>query len=111
MRRRELITLLSGTAVGWPLAARAQQPGKLPTVGFLGTTTASEWSPWTAAFLQRLRELGWIEGRTIAFEYRWDDLGRVPAKRRLNEPFAWNVFSTRVESSCSRRSTRACSCR
>ena len=63
MNRREFITLLGGAAAAWPLAARAQQPGKLPTIGFLGTTTASAWSPWTAAFVQRLRELGWIEGR------------------------------------------------
>jgi putative ABC transport system substrate-binding protein len=70
MRRREFITLL-GMAAAWPLAARAQQLGKLPTIGFLGTTSAAAWSPWTAAFTQRLRELGWIEGRTIAIEYRW----------------------------------------
>jgi putative ABC transport system substrate-binding protein len=70
MRRREFITLLGGAAA-WPLAARAQQLGKLPTIGFLGTTSAAAWSPWTAAFTQRLRELGWIEGRTIAIEYRW----------------------------------------
>ena len=70
MRRREFIWLLSG-AVAWPLAARAQQEGKLPTVGFLGTTTPSIMSQWTAAFVGRLRELGWIEGRTIKIEYRW----------------------------------------
>jgi putative ABC transport system substrate-binding protein len=69
--RREFITLLGGTAAAWPLAVRAQQPGKLPTIGFLGTTTASAWAPWTAAFAQRLRELGWMEGRTVAIEYRW----------------------------------------
>jgi len=72
MRRREFITLLGGAAV-WPLAARAQQAGKVPTIGFLGTTTASAWGPWTAAFVQRLRELGWIEGRNLAIEYRWAD--------------------------------------
>ena len=71
MRRREFISFLSAAA-GWPLAARAQQPGKLRTIGFLGTD-ASVWSPWTAAFVQRLRELGWIEGRTIAIEYRWSE--------------------------------------
>ena len=70
MRRREFITLLGG-AVAWPLSARAQQPGKLPTIGFLGASTSSNWSHWTAAFVQRLRELGWIEGRTVAIEYRW----------------------------------------
>jgi putative ABC transport system substrate-binding protein len=70
MRRREFITLVGGTAAAWPLMARAQQ-SKVPTIGFLGTPTASAWIPWTAAFVQRLRELGWIEGRTIAIEYRW----------------------------------------
>ena len=69
--RREFITLLGGAAVAWPLAARAQQPGKVPTIGFLGAPTASVWGTWTAAFVQRLRELGWTEGRTIAIEYRW----------------------------------------
>jgi putative tryptophan/tyrosine transport system substrate-binding protein len=71
VRRRDFITLLGGAAAAWPLAVRAQQLGKLPTIGFLGTTSAAAWSPWTAAFTQRLRELGWIEGRTIAIEYRW----------------------------------------
>jgi putative tryptophan/tyrosine transport system substrate-binding protein len=71
MRRRDFMTLLGGAAA-WPLAARAQQAGKVPTIGFLGTD-ASVWNPWTAAFVQRLRELGWIEGRTIAIEYRWSE--------------------------------------
>jgi putative ABC transport system substrate-binding protein len=72
MRRREFIRLFSSTVVAWPVGARAQQPGKLPTIGFLGSD-ASAWSPYTAAFVQRLRELGWIEGRTIAIEYRWSE--------------------------------------
>jgi ABC-type uncharacterized transport system substrate-binding protein len=70
MKRREFITLLGGAAA-WPLAARAQQPGKLPTIGFLGQSTRSGASEWVAAFVQRLRELGWTEGRTITIEYRW----------------------------------------
>ena len=70
MTRRDFITLLGGAAA-WPLAARAQQAGKLPTVGFLGTTSPSIMGQWTAAFVGRLRELGWIEGRTIKIEYRW----------------------------------------
>ena len=70
MRRREFISLLSGAAVAWPFAARAQQAGRLPTIGFLGAD-ALVWGPWTAAFVGRLRELGWIEGRTIVIEYRW----------------------------------------
>src|SRR5215470_8943512 len=64
------MTLLGGAAT-WPLAARAQQAGKLPTIGFMGASTPSAWSQWTAAFVQRLRELGWIEGQTVAIEYRW----------------------------------------
>jgi ABC-type uncharacterized transport system substrate-binding protein len=72
MQRRTFIERIAVLAAAWPLAARAQQPGKLPTIGFLGTE-ASVWSPYTAAFVQRLRELGWIEGRTIAIEYRWSE--------------------------------------
>jgi putative ABC transport system substrate-binding protein len=70
VRRREFIMLFGGTAVAWPLAARAQQAGKLPIIGFLGAD-ASAFSPWTDAFVARLRELGWVEGKTVAIEYRW----------------------------------------
>src|SRR5262245_16202253 len=70
MTRRAFITLLGAAAV-WPVAARAQQPAKLPTIGFLGESTPSAQSQRTAAFVQRLRELGWIEGHTVAIEYRW----------------------------------------
>jgi putative tryptophan/tyrosine transport system substrate-binding protein len=73
MKRREFITLLGGAAATWPWPARAQQSGRLPTIGFLGPATASSWNPWTATFVQRLRQLGWIEGRTVAIEYRWAD--------------------------------------
>jgi len=71
MRRREFITLLGGAAVTWPFVARAQQPGKLPTIGFLGASTPVVWSHWVTAFALRLRELGWTEGRTVSIEYRW----------------------------------------
>jgi len=70
-RRKFLATLLGGAAASCPLAARAQQPGKLPTIGFLGATTPSAQRQWTDAFVDRLRELGWIEGRNVAIEYRW----------------------------------------
>ena len=86
MRRRRFITLLGGAAAAWPLAARAQQPGKLPTIGFLGATTPSAGSQWVAAFVQRLRELGWIEGRTVAIEYRWAE-GRTERSAEIAAEF------------------------
>src|SRR5262249_38764141 len=71
VKRREFITLLGGAAAAWPLVAGAQPAERMRSIGLLGTASASTWTPWTAAFLQRLRELGWIEGRTVAIEYRW----------------------------------------
>jgi putative ABC transport system substrate-binding protein len=71
MRRREFIAFVGGTAAAWPLAARAQKSDKVPIIGFLGATTPTVWSPFVTAFLQRLRELGWIDGSTVAIEYRW----------------------------------------
>ena len=82
LRRREFMTLLGGAAVAWPLAARAQQPGKLPTIGFLGANASIE-SQRVSAFVQRLRELAWIDGRNLAIEYRWAE-GR-------NERYAENA--------------------
>src|SRR6516165_3758224 len=64
MKRRAFITLLGRSR-------RAQQPGKVPTIGFLSSGTRATWALWVAAFVQRLRELGWTEGRTVAIEYRW----------------------------------------
>jgi putative tryptophan/tyrosine transport system substrate-binding protein len=72
IRRREFLVTLGGAVVSWPLAARAQQAGKLPTIGFVGSN-ASGWGPWTAAFVARLHDLGWIEGRTVGIEYRWSE--------------------------------------
>jgi ABC-type uncharacterized transport system substrate-binding protein len=69
VKRRDFITLIGGVAA-WSLAARAQQ-AKLPTVGFIGTATPATFGSRVAAFVQRLRELGWIENRTVAIEYRW----------------------------------------
>jgi putative ABC transport system substrate-binding protein len=71
MRRREFITVLGGVTAGWQLAARAQQRAKLPTIGFFGASTPSASGQRTAVFARRLHELGWIEGRTVAIEYRW----------------------------------------
>jgi putative ABC transport system substrate-binding protein len=70
MRRRQFITLIGGAAAAWPLVAKAQQ-ATLPTIGLLGASTSSNWSHWTAALVRRLGELGWVEGRTVAIEYRW----------------------------------------
>jgi putative ABC transport system substrate-binding protein len=64
---------LGGAAAGLPCVARAQQGTKPPIIGFLSTSTSASWSQWTPAFVQRLRELGWIEGRTVAIEYRWGE--------------------------------------
>jgi putative ABC transport system substrate-binding protein len=71
VRRRDFITLLGGAAAVWPLGVRAQQSGKLRTIGYLGASTTSVQGQWVAALVLRLRELGWIEGRTVAIEYRW----------------------------------------
>src|SRR6516164_5449285 len=68
--RRKFLATLGGAAAAWPLAARTQQPGKLPTIGFLGANPSIE-SQRVAAFVQRLRELAWIDGRNFAIEYRW----------------------------------------
>ncbi len=71
MTRRAFITLLGGAAVARPLRARAQQPGKVPTIGFLVSGRPASHGQWFAGLAQRLRELGWIEGRTVAIEYRF----------------------------------------
>src|SRR5262245_3074104 len=71
MKRREFIALLGGAAASWPLAARAQAAAKSRTTGFLGSATPSTQGEWNAAFVQHMRELGWIEGRTVRIEFRW----------------------------------------
>ena len=69
--RRKFLATLGGAAAGRPLAARAQQPFKAPIIGFLGASTSAAWSPWTSAFVRRLGELGWSDGRNLRIEYRW----------------------------------------
>ena len=69
--RRKFLATLGGAAAAFPLAARGQQPRKPRTIGYMGSTTPSAQSPWTAPFVRRLRELGWIEGHNLAIEYRW----------------------------------------
>jgi len=73
MRRREFLGMLGGAAVAKPNVVRAQQAIRLRTVGYLGSATAATMSPLIAAFVQRLRQLGWIEGRNIAIEYRYGE--------------------------------------
>src|SRR6516225_3742687 len=99
MRRRDFIKLIAGSAASWPLTAGAQQAGKLPTIGFLGAAKRSAYSQWDAAFVQRLRELGWAEGRSeryaeIANEFvqlkvnvivTWGTVAVVAAKRATME--------------------------
>ena len=74
MKRRAFITLLGGAAAAWPVVARAQQPAKLPMIGFLGALAPAASTQWTAAFLNRLRELGWTEGRNVATGSRFPSL-------------------------------------
>jgi ABC-type uncharacterized transport system substrate-binding protein len=70
MNRRELISIVTILAA-WPVRARAEHAARIPTVGFMGAGTQLGWSDWRTAFLQRMQELGWIEGQTVAIEYRW----------------------------------------
>jgi putative tryptophan/tyrosine transport system substrate-binding protein len=73
MKRREFVTLIGGAALAWPLPARAQQTGKLPTIGWLGASMPSTETERVARFVQRLHELGWMEGRNIGIEFRWGE--------------------------------------
>jgi putative tryptophan/tyrosine transport system substrate-binding protein len=81
VKRRHFITLLGGAGVAWPIAARAQQPPKMPTVGFLNVTTERGSAPRIRAFKQGLSETGYLEGQSVAIEYRWGDYhyDRLPA--------------------------------
>jgi putative tryptophan/tyrosine transport system substrate-binding protein len=94
MRRREFIALLGGAAAAWPLAARAQQPAKVPTIGFLGASTPSSTSKSVTAFVQRLRELGWIEGRNVTIEYRWAEGHPERLPDLANQIVGLKVFDT-----------------
>jgi putative ABC transport system substrate-binding protein len=84
--RREFIWALGGTGVLWPFTAHARQSDKLPTIGFLGPD-ASVWGEWTSAFAERLSQLGWIEHRTVAIEYRWSE-GRPERVAEIAAEFA-----------------------
>src|ERR1700745_1129594 len=84
--RRKFLATFGGAAVAWPLAARAQQSAKLPIIGFLVSGTPSSHGQWVAAFVRRLHELGWIEGRTGAIEYRWAE-GRSERSAQIAAEF------------------------
>src|SRR5215469_13876017 len=71
MRRREFVSLLGGAAVAWSFPALSQQAAKLPTIGFLGASSLSAIERYLPALVQRLNELGWIDGRSVMIEYRW----------------------------------------
>ena len=87
MRRRQFISLLGGAVAAWPLAARAQQPARVPTIGVLAGGTPASHGQLVGALLQRLRELGWTEGRTAAIEVRWAE-GRVDRFTEIAAEFA-----------------------
>ena len=105
MRRRDFIQGIAGLLTAWPLDARAQ-PGKLPIIGFLGTSAASSWSAWTAAFEQRLGDLGWTQGRTVAIEYRWGgkDTPSVLPRSRPSSLKSGPMSSSRQDLRCPRSS-------
>jgi putative tryptophan/tyrosine transport system substrate-binding protein len=106
MQRRELMLLLGGTAITWPLAARAQQKA-MPVIGYLGSGSAGPLSRSRAAFRQGLSETGYVEGQNVAFESRWADghYDRLPALaadlvgRNVDLIAAWGTPSTRAAKS------------
>ena len=103
MKRREFLGIVGGAAA-WPVVVRAQPGRRLPTVGFLGSGTPTTAGPWVAAFTQRLRDLGWIEDRTIKIDLRWAE-GRNDRSAEIAADF---VRLSSTLSSPTRRSTPYC---
>jgi len=77
MRRREFITLVGGAAAAWPLAARAQQSYRVPRIGVLLLGTPTSFAARTQAFVEGLRDLGYVEGRTVAIDWKWGRIGPI----------------------------------
>ena len=88
MRRRDFFGLAIGSAAfGWPRLTSAQQSGKLPVIAFMGGATPAMWAPWTGAFVDRLKALGWIDGQTVKLEFRWAE-GRPELYAQFAQEFA-----------------------
>ena len=87
MKRREFIKVLGGAAAAWPAAARAQQTERVRRLGFLGAATSSVGAPWLSALVQRLGELGWLEGRNLQIDVRWAE-GRNDRATEIAVEFA-----------------------
>ena len=120
MKRREFISLLGGAAAAWPLAARAQQPSAMRRIGVLMNGAAAETLPqsYVAAFVQGLRQLGWVEGRNLRVDIRWNAgdaaLARIYAAQLIGlTPDVILTASTTNLASSSRppARSRSCSCR
>jgi putative tryptophan/tyrosine transport system substrate-binding protein len=81
MRRRDFIKVVAGSAITWPLVARAQQPPTMPVIGYLNGASAAQFPQLLAGFHKGLSETGYSEGRNVAFEYRYADgqYDRLPA--------------------------------
>jgi putative tryptophan/tyrosine transport system substrate-binding protein len=88
MRRRDFFGLVIGsTAIAWPRLTLAQGSGKLPVIAFLGGATPVMWAPWTGAFVDRLKALGWIDNQTVKLEFRWAE-GRPELYTQFTQEFA-----------------------
>jgi len=98
LRRRQFVTLLGGAAVGWPLTARAQQPGKIPRIGIIDDSL--HWN----AFRHGLRDLGYLEGQNIAFDYAYGDRSDSPRPRRRSFVARWTLLRPLARPQASRPS-------